>query len=117
MALMFDGMGGLSRRFNDTPERASRPYDSTRDGVVIASGGGVLGLESLDHALSRGARIHAELTGFGHCTEGAGMVTPHASGIARAMRGALGEARTRPSYINTHAPSTPLGHTEALARL
>ena len=115
--LMFDAMGALSRRFNDTPERASRPYDSTRDGFVIASGGGVLVLESLDHALSRGARIHAELTGFGHCTDGAGMVTPHASGIARAMRGALDEAGTRPAYINTHAPSTPLGDIEELRAL
>jgi 3-oxoacyl-[acyl-carrier-protein] synthase-1 len=117
MTLMFDAMGALSRRFNDMPERASRPYDSTRDGFVIASGGGVLVLESLDHALSRGARIHAELTGFGHCTDGAGMVSPHASGIARAMRGALDEAGTRPSYINTHAPSTPLGDVEELHAL
>jgi 3-oxoacyl-[acyl-carrier-protein] synthase-1 len=117
MTLMFDAMGALSRRFNDTPERASRPYDSTRDGFVIASGGGVLVLESLDHALSRGARIHAELTGFGHCTDGAGMVTPHASGIARAMRSALDEAGTRPAYINTHAPSTPLGDIEELHAL
>jgi 3-oxoacyl-[acyl-carrier-protein] synthase-1 len=117
MTLLFDAMGALSTRFNDTPERASRPYDSTRDGFVIASGGGVLVLESLDHALSRGARIHAELTGFGHCTDGAGMVTPHASGIARAMRGALDEAGTRPAYINTHAPSTPLGDIEELRAL
>jgi len=117
MTLQFDAMGALSRRFNDTPQRASRPYDSTRDGFVIASGGGVLVLESLDHALSRGARIHAELTGFGHCTDAAGMVSPHASGIARAMRGALDEAGTRPSYINTHAPSTPLGDVEELDAL
>lgn len=117
MTLLFDAMGALSRRFNDAPERASRPYDSTRDGFVIASGGGVLVLESLDHALSRGARIYAELTGFGHCTDGAGMVSPHASGIARAMRGALDEAGTRPSYINTHAPSTPLGDVEELNAL
>ena len=117
MTLMFDAMGALSRRFNDAPERASRPYDSTRDGFVIASGGGVLVLESLDHALSRGARIHAELTGFGHCTDGAGMVSPHASGIARAMRAALDESGTHPSYINTHAPSTPLGDVEELDAL
>jgi 3-oxoacyl-[acyl-carrier-protein] synthase-1 len=119
--LLFDAMGALSRRFNDTPERASRPYDIARDGFVIASGGGVLVLESLDHALSRGARIHAELTGFGHCTDAAGMVTPHAPGIARAMRGALDEAGTRPGYIpgyiNTHAPSTPLGDIEELHAL
>jgi len=148
MTLMFDAMGALSRRFNDTPQRASRPYDSERDGFVIASGGGVLVLEALDHALARGARIYAELTGFGDCTD-AGMVTPRAAGIARAMRGAMsgamsgsmsqasrgalsgstnettnettndiaGEAVTRPDYINTHAPSTPLGDVEELRAL
>ena len=109
MTLMFDAMGALSRRFNDTPQMASRPYDTERDGFVIASGGGVLVLESLDHALARGARIYAELTGFGDCTDSGGMVTPRAAGIARAMRGALNEAGKRPDYVNTHAPSTPLG--------
>ena len=88
MTLMFDAMGALSRRSNDAPERASRPYDTKRDGFVIASGGGVLVLEALDHAVARGARIYAELTGFGDCTD-AGMVTPRAAGIARAVRGAL----------------------------
>jgi 3-oxoacyl-[acyl-carrier-protein] synthase-1 len=117
MTLMFDAMGALSRHFNDTPSRASRPYDMARDGFVMASGGGVLVLESLEHALARGARIYAELTGFGHCTDGAGMVTPHAEGIARAMRGALDEAGTRPGYINTHAPSTPRGDAEELLAL
>ncbi|WOD19155.1 beta-ketoacyl-[acyl-carrier-protein] synthase family protein [Paraburkholderia kirstenboschensis] len=116
MTLMFDAMGALSRRFNDTPERASRPYDTARDGFVIASGGGVLVLEALDHALARGARIYTELTGFGDCTD-AGMVTPRAAGIARAMRGALDEAGKRPDYINTHAPSTPLGDVEELHAL
>ncbi|MEC5405179.1 beta-ketoacyl synthase N-terminal-like domain-containing protein [Paraburkholderia sp. MPAMCS5] len=116
MALMFDAMGALSRRFNETPARASRPYDTERDGFVIASGAGVLVLEALDHALARGARIHAELTGYGDCTD-AGMVTPRAAGIARAMRGALGEAGKRPDYINTHAPSTPLGDVEELRAL
>ncbi len=116
MTLMFDAMGALSRRFNETPEGASRPYDTARDGFVIASGGGVLVLEALDHALARGARIYAELTGFGDCTD-AGMVTPRAAGIARAMRGALDEAGKRPDYINTHAPSTPLGDVEELHAL
>ncbi|WP_168794929.1 beta-ketoacyl-[acyl-carrier-protein] synthase family protein [Paraburkholderia aromaticivorans] len=117
MTLMFDAMGALSRRFNDTPQRASRPYDTERDGFVIASGGGVLVLEALDHALARGARIYAELTGFGDCTDSAGMVTPRAAGIARAMRGALNEAGKRPDYVNTHAPSTPLGDLEELYAL
>jgi len=116
MTLMFDAMGALSRRSNDAPERASRPYDTKRDGFVIASGGGVLVLEALDHALARGARIYAELTGFGDCTD-AGMVTPRAAGIARAVRGALDEAGKRPDYINTHAPSTPLGDVEELHAL
>ncbi|MFM0170388.1 beta-ketoacyl-[acyl-carrier-protein] synthase family protein [Paraburkholderia sediminicola] len=117
MTLMFDAMGALSRRFNDTPQKASRPYDTERDGFVIASGGGVLVLEALDHALARGARIYAELTGFGDCTDSGGMVTPRAAGIARAMRGALNEAGKRPDYINTHAPSTPLGDLEELHAL
>ncbi|MFM0216679.1 MULTISPECIES: beta-ketoacyl-[acyl-carrier-protein] synthase family protein [Paraburkholderia] len=116
MTLMFDAMGALSRRSNDAPERASRPYDTARDGFVIASGGGVLVLEALDHALARGARIYAELTGFSDCTD-AGMVTPRAAGIARAVRGALDEAGKRPDYINTHAPSTPLGDVEELHAL
>ncbi|HEX7911102.1 MAG TPA: beta-ketoacyl synthase N-terminal-like domain-containing protein [Paraburkholderia sp.] len=115
--LMFDAMGALSRRFNDTPQQASRPYDVERDGFVIASGGGVLVLEALDHALSRGARIYAELSGFGDCTDNAGMVAPHAAGIARAMRGALSEAGKQPDYVNTHAPSTPLGDLEELHAL
>jgi 3-oxoacyl-[acyl-carrier-protein] synthase-1 len=117
VTLMFDAMGALSRRFNDTPSRASRPYDAARDGFVIASGAGVLVLESLAHALARGARIYGELTGVGHCTDGAGMVTPHAEGIARAIRGALEEAGTQPHYINTHAPSTPRGDAEELLAL
>ncbi|EIF30117.1 3-oxoacyl-(acyl-carrier-protein) synthase [Burkholderia sp. Ch1-1] len=117
MTLMFDAMGALSRRFNDTPQRASRPYDTERDGFVIASGGGVLVLESLEYALARGARIYAELTGFGDCTDSASMVAPRAAGIARAMRGALHEAGKRPDYVNTHAPSTPLGDTEELRAL
>ncbi|CAB3781076.1 beta-ketoacyl synthase N-terminal-like domain-containing protein [Paraburkholderia fynbosensis] len=115
--LLFDSMGALSRRFNDTPQHASRPYDTQRDGFVIASGGGVLVLEALDHALARGARIYAELTGFGDCTDSAAMVAPRAAGIARAMRGALDTATRRPDYINTHAPSTPLGDIEELRAL
>ncbi|MGF6636246.1 beta-ketoacyl-[acyl-carrier-protein] synthase family protein [Paraburkholderia sp. MM6662-R1] len=115
--LMFDAMGALSRRFNDTPRSASRPYDTQRDGFVTASGGGVLVLEALDHALARGARIYAELSGFGDCTDRAGMVAPRVAGIARAMRGALEQAGRRPDYVNTHAPSTPLGDLEELHAL
>lgn len=117
MTLMFDAMHALSSGFNDTPWQASRPYDNARDGFVIGSGAGVLVLEALDHALARGARIYAELTGFGQSTDGAGMVSPHADGIARAMRMALDEAGASPDYINTHAPSTPLGDAEELRAL
>jgi 3-oxoacyl-[acyl-carrier-protein] synthase-1 len=120
MTLMFDAMGALSRGFNEQAEHASRPYDVARDGFVMASGAGVLLLESLEHALARGARIHAELIGFGHCTDGADMVAPRARGIARAMREALDEAGVRPDhidYINTHAPSTPRGDLEELLAL
>lgn len=117
MTLMFDAMHALSRGFNDTPSRASRPYDTARDGFVIGSGAGVLVLESLDHARARGARIHAELTGFGECSDGAGMVTPGSAGIARAMRMALDEAGALPDYVNTQAPSTPLGDAEELRAL
>lgn len=116
-ALMFDAMGVLSRRFNETPDRASRPYDVARDGFVLGSGAGVLVLESLAHARSRGASIYAELTGFGQATEAHAMVAPGAVGIARAIRGALDEAGVSPSYINTHAPSTPLGDAHELEAL
>ncbi|WP_321814963.1 MULTISPECIES: beta-ketoacyl synthase N-terminal-like domain-containing protein [unclassified Paraburkholderia] len=117
MTLMFDAMGALSRGFNDTPGQASRPYDVRRDGFVIGSGAGVLVLESLAHAQSRGARIYAELTGFGHCTDGVQLVAPQAGGIARAMRASLDEAASWPDYINTHAPSTPSGDVEELLAL
>ncbi|MEX3955117.1 beta-ketoacyl synthase N-terminal-like domain-containing protein [Trinickia sp. EG282A] len=115
--LMFDAMGALSRRFNDDPRRASRPYDAERDGFVIASGAGVLVLESLTHARARRARIYAELTGFGQSTEAITMVAPGPAGIARAVRQALAEAGGAPDYVNTHAPSTPLGDAEELGAL
>lgn len=120
MTLMFDAMHALSRGFNETPARASRPYDTARDGFVIGSGAGVLVLESLDHALARRARIYAELTGFGESTDSTGMVTPHSGGIARALRMTLddaGDIDEGPEYINTQAPSTPLGDAEELRAL
>lgn len=117
MTLMFDAMGALSSGCNETPDRASRPYALGRDGFVIASGAGILVLESLEHARARGARIHAEISGFGQGTDSAGMAMPHAPGIARAMRGALDGHGRRPDYVNTHAPSTPLGDIEELKAL
>lgn len=117
MTLMFDAMGALSGGFNDTPTCASRPYALGRDGFVIASGAGILVLESLEHARSRGARIYAEISGFGQCTDNAGMATPHAQGIVRAIRMALEKNGRCPDYINTHAPSTLLGDIEELKAL
>ncbi|MBN3727052.1 beta-ketoacyl synthase N-terminal-like domain-containing protein [Burkholderia sp. Ac-20379] len=118
MTLMFDAMGVLSRGFNDAPGQASQPYGAARDGFVIGSGAGIVVLESLEHALARGARIHAELSGFGQCTDHGGMATPHAAGIARAIRASLDDgAGGVPDYVNTHAPSTPLGDIEELNAL
>lgn len=116
-ALFFDAMGALSHAPADAPERASRPYDVARDGFVLASGAGILVLESLTHARARGARIHAELTGFGQSTDAGSMVSPRARGIARAIQDTMDEAGTLPDYINTHAPSTPAGDVEELLAL
>ncbi|MCC7095798.1 MAG: beta-ketoacyl-ACP synthase I [Thermomonas sp.] len=109
MTVMFDAMGALSTGSNETPEKASRPYDAGRDGFVIASGGGILVLEDWDHAVARGARIHAELIGYGVTSDGADMVAPSGEGAVRCMRMAL-EGVDRPvDYLNTHGTSTPLG--------
>ena len=109
MSVMFDAMGALSSGFNDRPQQASRPYDVGRDGFVIGSGGGMLVLEDWDHAVARGARIHAELVGYGVTSDGADMVAPSGEGAVRCMRMAL-EGVDRPvDYLNTHGTSTPLG--------
>ena len=105
----FDAMGALSTHFNDAPMTASRPYDADRDGFVIAGGAGILVLESLAHALARGARIYAEMIGYGATSDGLDMVNPNPEGCARAMRLALAEADRRVDYVNTHATSTPAG--------
>ncbi|MHA6908787.1 beta-ketoacyl synthase N-terminal-like domain-containing protein [Ralstonia pseudosolanacearum] len=116
-ALLFDAMGALSRASADTPHLASRPYDTARDGFVLASGAGVLVLESLTHARARGARIYAEVIGFGQSTDSSSMVSPQAAGIARAIRDTLRHAEAVPDYINTHGPSTPSGDLEELRAL
>ena len=109
-ALMFDAMRALSTHYNDRPQAASRPYDAERDGFVLAGGAGVLVLEELNSALSRGARPLAELVGYGASSDGADMVVPSPAGIAGAMRLALQEAgNPAVDYINTHATSTPAG--------
>ncbi|HET7811736.1 MAG TPA: beta-ketoacyl synthase N-terminal-like domain-containing protein [Steroidobacteraceae bacterium] len=109
LASLFDAMGALSSARNATPETASRAYDAGRDGFVIAAGGGMLVLESLEHARSRGARIHGELVGYGVTADGADMVLPSGEGAVRCMRQALEGVGGTVDYLNTHGTSTPLG--------
>lgn len=109
LTMMFDAMGALSSKRNDDPTHASRPYDADRDGFVIAGGGGMLVLEDYDHAVKRGARIHAELLGYGVTSDGADMVAPSGEGAVRCMRMALEGVAAPLDYLNTHGTSTPLG--------
>ena len=111
---MFDGMGALSSRYNDTPERASRTYDADRDGFVISGGGGILVLESLEHAEARGAPILAELVGYGATSDGADMVQPSGEGAMRCMRMALQDLDGPVDYLNSHGTSTPVGDVREL---
>jgi 3-oxoacyl-[acyl-carrier-protein] synthase-1 len=109
MTSQFDAMGALSTARNDTPQAASRPYDASRDGFVIAGGGGMLVLEDYEHAKARGAHIHAELVGYGVTSDGADMVAPSGEGAVRCMQMALAQAGMPIDYLNTHGTSTPLG--------
>ena len=109
MSALFDAMGAMSSNFNDTPAKSSRAFDKNRDGFVIAGGAGVLVLEELEHAKSRGARIYAELAGYGATSDGYDMVAPSGEGAARCMRQALATVRIPIDYINPHATSTPVG--------
>jgi 3-oxoacyl-[acyl-carrier-protein] synthase-1 len=109
LTVLFDAMGALSSKYNDTPAKASRAYDADRDGFVISAGAGVLVLEELDHAKARGARICAELAGYGATSDGADMVAPSGEGAARCMRLALKDVKPPVDYINPHATSTPIG--------
>ena len=111
LSLLFDAMGALSSKYNQTPESASRPYDTKRDGFVIAGGGGILVLEELEHALDRKARIYAELVGYGATSDGHDMVAPSGEGAVRCMRQALQTVRGKVSYINAHGTSTIIGDT------
>lgn len=113
MSMMFDAMGALSSKYNDTPEHASRAYDANRDGFVIAGGAGVLVVESLNHALARGAHIYAEITGFGANSDGFDMVAPSGEGAVRCMRLALNN-NFAVDYINTHGTSTPVGDVKEI---
>lgn len=109
MTLMFDGMGALSSKYNDSPESASRPYDRDRDGFVIAGGGGILVIEDLEHAKARNAPILAELVGYGATSDGADMVAPSGEGAERCMRQALATVEGSIDYVNAHGTSTPRG--------
>ena len=109
MTAMFDAMTALSSKYNDTPEKASRAYDKTRDGFVIAGGAGVLVLEEYDHAKARGAKIYAELTGYGATSDGYDMVAPSGEGAIRCMKMALATSKNKIDYLNTHGTSTPVG--------
>ena len=109
MTAMFDAMTALSSKYNDTPEKASRAYDKTRDGFVIAGGAGVLILEEYEHAKARGAKIYAELTGYGATSDGYDMVAPSGEGAVRCMQMALDTCKNKIDYINTHGTSTPVG--------
>ncbi|ALP53970.1 3-oxoacyl-ACP synthase [Candidatus Tenderia electrophaga] len=113
-SMMFDAMGALSSKYNETPDKASRAYDAERDGFVISGGGGVLVLEALEHAQARGARIYAELVGYGATSDGFDMVQPSGEGAARCMRLALDGVEGRVDYINAHGTSTPAGDMKEL---
>jgi len=117
MTSQFDAMGALSSHHNDTPQTASRPYDVSRDGFVIAGGGGMLVLEDYEHAKARGARIHAELVGYGVTSDGVDMVAPSGEGAVRCMQMALAGVDAPIEYINTHGTSTPLGDVVELQSL
>lgn len=114
MSVLFDGMGALSSGYNDRPQSASRPYDAERDGFVISGGGGVLVMEELEHARKRGAKIYAELVGYGATTDGADMVQPSGEGAVRCMRQAMEGLDGSIDYINAHGTSTPVGDLKEL---
>src|SRR5690554_1017236 len=109
LTCLFDAMGALSTKYNDTPEKASRAYDAQRDGFVIAGGGGCLVLEELEHAKARGAKIYAEVVGYGATSDGYDMVAPSGEGAERCMRQAMATVSGGIDYINSHGTSTPVG--------
>jgi len=117
MSVLFDAMGALSSKYNDTPTTASRAYDATRDGFVISGGGGVLVIEELEHAKARGAKIYAELVGYGATSDGYDMVQPSGEGAVRCMQQAMASVDGKIDYINAHGTSTPVGDTKELEAL
>lgn len=114
MSYLFDAMGALSSKYNDTPEKASRTYDANRDGFVISGGGGIVVLEEYENAKTRGAKIYAEVVGFGATSDGYDMVAPSGEGAVRCMQMAIKDINYPVDYINTHGTSTPVGDTKEL---
>ena len=116
-ATQFDAMGALSTKYNDTPEKASRAYDANRDGFVISGGGAVVVVEELEHALARGAKIYAEIVGYGATSDGYDMVAPSGEGAERCMKQAVATVNTPIDYINVHGTSTPVGDVKELGAI
>ncbi len=114
MSILFDAMGALSSKYNDNPKKASRAYDANRDGFVIAGGGGTLVLEDLEHAKARGAKIYAEITGYGATSDGYDMVQPSGEGAVRCMKQSIKNINGEIDYINSHGTSTPIGDIKEL---
>jgi len=117
MSVLFDAMGAMSSKYNVAPTTASRPYDESRDGFVISGGGGVLVIEELEHAKARGAKIYAELVGYGATSDGYDMVQPSGEGAVRCMQQAMATVDGKIDYINAHGTSTPVGDTKELGAL
>lgn len=114
LAMQFDAMGALSTKYNETPDKASRTYDADRDGFVISGGGGIVVVEELEHALARGAKIYAEIVGYGATSDGYDMVAPSGEGAVRCMKQALATVDGQVDYVNTHGTSTPVGDIKEL---
>ncbi|MBY0419078.1 MAG: beta-ketoacyl-ACP synthase I [Pararheinheimera sp.] len=117
LAMEFDAMGALSTKYNETPELASRTYDADRDGFVISGGGGILVVEELEHALARGAKIYAEIVGYGATSDGYDMVAPSGEGAIRCMEMAMKDVKGPIDYVNTHGTSTPVGDVKELGAI
>ncbi len=117
LAMEFDAMGALSTKYNETPEQASRTYDANRDGFVISGGGGIIVVEELEHALARGAKIYAEIVGYGATSDGFDMVAPSGEGAVRCMQQAMATVEGDIDYLNTHGTSTPVGDVKELGAI
>ncbi len=117
LSVLFDAMGAMSSKHNDTPATASRAYDATRDGFVIAGGGGTLVMEELEHAKARGAKIYCELVGYGATSDGVDMVQPSGEGAVRCMKQAMATVNEKIDYINPHATATPIGDLREIEAL